>query len=157
MMPFTLPENLKIVEAITPSVGAAVSGDYISCKNAHKVWIACSIQQAAANTITIGLTENTTVGTGVPAVVTATVPIWSNLDCATSDTLVRRTDAATYTTDSGVKHKIVIMEWDPANHTAGYDCIMVTEGASAAANIFSAVYLIAERYPQPTPPASISD
>jgi hypothetical protein len=103
------------------------------------------------------MNEATAVLPSDAAAVTATFPIWSNLDCAASDTLVRRTNAATYTTNTGVKHKIVIFEWDPALHTAGYDCVAVTSGASAATNIVSAMYYIVERYPGPTPPASITD
>jgi hypothetical protein len=152
-----LPENCKIVEAITPSVGAGVTGDYISCKNAQKVWIVCSIQQAAANTIAIAIEEATDVTGAGHVPITPVVPIWSNLDTVASDTLVRRADAINYTTDAGVKHKIVVLEWDPAKHTAGFDCITVTEGASAAANIFSAMYYIEERYPGDVTPTTITN
>ncbi len=153
-----LPETLKVVRGIEPKTDAAgTTGDYISCKNAHRVWIVGHITQGNAATITIGITEAATVAGGSAAAVTAVVPIWANLDCAASDTIVRRTDAATYTTDAGIKHKIVIMEWDPAKHTSGLDCITVTTGASNAANLVSFQYFIETRYPQDNPPAAITD
>lgn len=152
------PETLKIVEGIEPKAdGAGTSGDYVSLKNVHKCTIVAHITQGNAATIEIGVTEATAVaGTGAAAI-TADMQIWSNLDCAASDTMVRRTDAATYTTDAGVKHKQVVIVVDPSILSAGYDCIMVTTGASNAANLTSVQYFLETRYPQATPPAAIVD
>jgi hypothetical protein len=98
-------------------------------------------------------------GTGAKVLANA-VPIWSNLDTATSDTLIRRTDAVSYTTDAAVKNKQVIFEIDPAllDLNNGFDCVYVTTGASNAANITAGLFMLTElRYSQETPPSAIAD
>jgi hypothetical protein len=153
-----LTQEMKIVEAITPQAGAAITGDYVSLKNVQMAWAVVHINQAAVNTVAITIEQATDVsGTGHVAI-TKVVPIWSNLDCVASDTLVRRTDAVSYTTDAGQKHKTVVFQIDPATLTlANGDCITVLTGASDATNITSAIYLLETRYPQATPPAVITD
>lgn len=152
------PEELKIVQAIEPKADAAgTAGDYISLKNAHKVTVIVHITQGNSATIEIGVNEATAVAGTSAAAITKELKIWSNLDCAATDTLVKRTDAATYTTDAGVKHKQVIVEIDPGLLSAGFDCIAVTTGASNAANLVSAQYFIETRYAQATPPSAIVD
>lgn len=153
-----LTQDMKIVEAITPQAGAAITGDYVSLKNVLMAWVIVHINQAAANTVAITIEQASAVaGTGTTPI-TKVVPIWRNLDCATSDTLVRDTDAVGYTTDAGVAHKTIVFQVDPATLTltAG-DCITVKTGASAAGNITSALYVLETRYPQATPPAAITD
>lgn len=151
-------EKNKLVQAVEcKDVAAGVVGDYISLKYARKVTVIVNITQGAANTIAIGVNEATKVdGTGAAAI-TKVLRVWSNLDCAASDTLVKRADAATYTTDAGVKHKQVVIEIDPALLSVGFDCMAVTLGASGATNLASAQYVIETRYPQATPPAAIVD
>jgi len=152
------PEQTKIVQAIEPKTDAAgTTGDYISLKNAHKVTAIVHLTQGNAATVEIGITEAKAVAGTDAAAVTAAMNVWSNLDCAASDTLVKRTSAATYTTDAGVKHKQIIMEFDPSLLSSGFDCIAVTTGASNVANLVSAQYFIETRYPQATPPAAITD
>lgn len=156
----TLPEKYKIVEAIAPAADAAGrTGDYVSLKNVNLAYVVVHITQGNAATIALTIEQATAVaGTGSKAI-TVSVPIWSNLDTATSDTLVRRTDAVSYTTDAAVKNKIVIFQIDPATLDVanGFDCIVVKTGASNAANITQAMYVLDERYQQATPPASITD
>ena len=158
MEKITLPENFKYVRAIDPQTAAAgADGDYVSLKNAHRAWVIVDITQGNAATIAITLEKATAVaGTGSVAI-TASVPIWSNLDTAATDTLVRRTDAVAYTTDAGVKNKQVIFQIEPAALGETFDCICVKAGASNAANIISASYLLQTRYPQATPPTAITD
>ena len=93
--------------------------------------------------------------TGTTAITTV-VPIWANEDCVTSDTLVAQTAAVGFTTSAAVKDKIVIFQVDPATLGA-FDCLTVKTGASNAANITSAMYVLAERYQQSTPPTAITD
>lgn len=157
-MSLSLPQNFKIVEAITPQAGAAITGDYISLKNALKAWIVVHINQAAANVVAITVEQASAVaGTGTTPI-TVAVPIWANEDCATSDTLVRQTSAVGFTTSAAQKHKVVVFEIDPATLTlANGDCITVLTAASNAGNITSAMYYIEERYQQATPPAAITD
>jgi hypothetical protein len=159
-MRICLPEHFKLVEAMPNATDAAGrTGDYISLKNAVVCFVEVAVTQGAANTIAITIEQATAVaGTASKAIATA-VPIWSNLDTAASDTLVRRTDAVAYTTDAGVKNKQVIFQIDPAtlDLAGGFDCLTVKTGASSASNLTGARYWIQTRYPQATPPAAITD
>jgi len=157
--PFSLPQNCKIVTAINPSAGAAVTGDYVCLKNAHKCWVVIQSSGGNATAATFGINEATAVAPTGAVPSTALFPNWINNSTAVTDTLVRNADAATVTTDGLATPKLIIIEVDPALLTVatGFDCIAVTEGASNAANITSAVYIIAERYEQATPPSAILD
>ncbi len=159
-MHITLPEEFKIVEAMPNATDAAGrTGDYVSLKNATMAWVVVYLTQGNAATVAISINQASAVaGTGTKAI-TETVPIWSNLDTAASDTLVRRTAAVSYTTDAGVKNKIVIFQIDPATLDVanGFDCITVITGASHAANITGAQYWIQSALQQATPPAAITD
>lgn len=157
----SLPEVFKIVEALEPATDAAGrTGDYVSLKNYRTCFIVLHITQGNAATIAITVEQASAVaGTGHKAI-TVPVPIWSNLDCAASDTLVARTAAVSYTTDAGVKHKQVIFQVDSStlDIANGFDCLTVITGASNAGNITSAQYYLAgARFQQATPPAAITD
>ena len=153
-----LPEQFKIVEALKPQTNAgALTSDYVSLKNVNMAWIVVNLQQANAATLALTVNEATLVdGTGTTAIL-KTFPIWSNLDTAASDSLVKRTAAASYTTDAGVKNKIVVIQIDPAILSAGFDVICFMCGASNAANIVGALYVLQTRYGQDGPPAAITD
>ncbi len=157
---FNLAQSAKLVEAITPQAGAAITGDYISCKTAGRVFVVVHVNQAAANTVAITIEQASAVaGTGSKAIATA-VPIWANEDCAASDALVRQTDAVSFTTSSATKHKLVVFEIDPTtlDKANGFDCLTVKTAASNAANITSAFYLLTDvRYQGATPPSAIVD
>lgn len=156
-----LPEDCKIVQALEPATDAAGrTGDYVSLKNCHRCYVLFHVTQGNAATILISINQATAVAPTGAKAITVAVPIWSNLDCAASDTLVARTAAVNYTTDAGVKHKQVIFQIDPAtlDQANAFDCIAVVTGASNAANITSAQYLLTDiRYHQATPPAAITD
>lgn len=159
--PFSLAQNLQPVEAMPPATDAAGrTGDYVSLKNAHKVFIVVHITQGNAATVALTPYQATNVAAGSEKVLTNTVPIYANLDTAASDALVRRTDAVNYTTDAAVKNKLVIFEIDPStlDINNGFDCITVKTGASNAANITQAMYYVGPtRYPGATPPSVIVD
>lgn len=157
----TLPEQCKPVGVATPQAANGFSlSDYISCKNAHKIWFYIHHYSGGGDTdLVVGLKEATAVaGTGAAAV-TATVPIWSDSDHGTtSDGLARQTDAASYTIDTGAgTDYLVVIEWDPVLHTAGYDCIAVTGSGGNASNIVAITAHILERYPADPPPSAIID
>lgn len=158
-LPRSMPQNFKIVEAIKPQAGAAITGDYVSLKNVHKATVVVHVNQANAATMAISIEQATVVAGTDTKVITVAVPIWANEDCVTSDTLVAQTAAVNFTTSAAVKQKIVVFEIDPAtlDLANGFDCITVKTGASNAANITSAIYYLAERYQQATPPAAITD
>jgi hypothetical protein len=111
---FTLPEAAKIVNLLAPAADAAGrTSAYVSLKNYHKAYIVVHMTQGNAATVLLSPLQATAVaGTGSKA--GPTCRIWANLDTATNDTLARATDAATYTTDAGVKLKIVVFEIDPS-------------------------------------------
>jgi hypothetical protein len=156
----SMPECTKIVEAITPQAGAAITGDYVSLKNTGMAYVVVHVAQGAADVMAITIEQATTVSGAGTVAITNAVPIWSNLDCAASDTLVARTAAVSYSLDAGQKHKMVIFKIDPAslNVASGFDCICVKTAASNAANITSAMYYLAEqKYCQATPPSAILD
>jgi hypothetical protein len=157
-MGFSLPENCKIVEALTPQAGAALTGDYVSLKNVQMAYVVVHINQAAADVVAITLERATTVaGTGHVAIANV-VPIWVNADCAASDVLVEQTAAVGFTTDAGQKHKIIVFQVDPAGLGA-YDCLTVVTAASNAGNITAAMYYLVPRYASraATQPTVITD
>ncbi|TPJ60830.1 hypothetical protein [Mesorhizobium sp. B2-6-1] len=161
MTKFTLPHQMKLVEGIAPAADAAGrSSDIVSLKNVGKAYILIHLTQGNAATIALTpMQAQDVAGTGAKVLANA-VPIWSNLDTSLTDTLIRRTDAVNYTTDAAVKNKQVVFEIDPAllDMANGFDCLYFTTGASNAANITQAEFLLVDlRYQQTTPPSAIID
>lgn len=160
-LPFSLPERYKIVQLCTcGSAANAVTYDIISCKHAHKVWFVISHYSAGGDTdLTLSLVESTDVAGTTTTAVTATFPIWSDTNAGTaSDTMTKRTDAASYAIDTGATTPyLVVIEWDPAKHSAGYDCIQLKDANGNASNKVNALAIIETRYPQGTPPSAIID
>ena len=157
---FSLPENLKIVRVQqTVAANSFTMSDYISCKNAHKVWFLINHAGATDTDITFALNEATAVAAGTNAAVSATFPIWEDADAGTtSDALVRQTDAASLVIDPATEgSSMSIIEWDPAKHTAGYDCIAVSGSGGNASDTVTIVAFIEERFAQATPPSAIVD
>lgn len=152
----------KPLMLLAPAADAAgrASG-YFSVKNAHKATIGVLLTQGNAATVALTPMQASAVaGTGAK-VLSAACPIVSCLDFAASDALVERTAAANYTTDAGVKLKMVFFEIVPAQHmdvANGFDCLGITTGASNAANITAAfLYLSPLRLQQSTPPSAMVD
>lgn len=146
-----IPNKVKPVNLLAPAADAAgrTSAVYASLKNAVRAWIVVYLTQGNAATVQLDPVQATAVaGTGSKAM-TGNMLIWSNLDVATNDTLTARTAAKTYTTDAGVKNKIVIFQIDPAeclDIANSFDCVGLTTGASNAANITSALLFVDEKY-----------
>ena len=154
---FTLPEHCKIVNVAQSQVATAVTYDVICCKNAHKVWFLITQLYVADTDLTVSLVEAATVD-GSTTAVTATFPIWADVDIASVDALVRQTDAASFSIDTGAgKNQLVVIEWDPAKHTAGYDCIGLADAGGHASNYVTALAIIQTRYPGDPPPTAITD
>lgn len=156
----SFPQNFAVVEGAPLAADAAGrTGDYISLKNCHKVTIIVSITQGNAAVVPITIEQASAVaGTGSKPI-TEPVPIWSNLDTAASPTLVRRTNAVSYTTDAALKNKQVIFEIDPASLDInnGFDCLTVKTGASNAANLTGVLYILHSRFQGPSMPSTIID
>jgi hypothetical protein len=158
---FTFPEKYKLV-LLNNSAANAVTSDYICCKNAHKVWFLIFHAGANDTDLTFSLKEAVDVAeTGGSSAVVATFPIWVDIDASTtSDLLIKQTDAASFAIDPATMNPVLlILEWDPAKHTAGYDCIAVADGGAGghANNTVQIFAIIEERYPAGQPPTAITD
>jgi len=155
---FTLPEHCKIVEGCEPQVSGAgaITGDWVSLKNYHKMWIVVHIAQGHAATTLLSPQRATDVGPlGNVAIATA-IPWWTNEDLATTDLLVRGADAINFTSSATLTHKMFVCEIDPGLHGATYDCYSIIVGDSNALNLFSVMYyLLPARYAGDQPPSAI--
>jgi hypothetical protein len=156
---FTFPENCKNVVLQPPTTtNAAITSDYISTKNAIKVWIECVFKQAATHQTVLTIKEATHVAGTSADSIAVTMPNWTNSDISTSDTLTKNSDSATVTLAAGKTDQHVIVEVDPSILSADHDCICAyTSASSEATNFVSIVAHILERYPQGTPPTAITD
>ena len=158
-MGMNLPQTFKIAEVIKPATDAAGrTGAYVSLKTGIKATIVFHVQQGNAATILVSVLQAKDVSGTSSKAITNVVPIWRNLDTAASDTLVRDTDAKTYTTDAGVKNKYVVFEIIPELHmdiANGFNTITISTGASNAANLTEASVYVETNYAQATPPSVI--
>jgi hypothetical protein len=149
MARFSLPEDVKMVEGLAPQIGtaAAVTGDYVTLKDCSRAYVVIHYNQGDGTAITWNVTRATNVSAGSAAVMTETMRIWSNLDCAASDLLVEQAAAVNYASGTGQKHKQIIFEVDPDSLTATFNCIA---GASttniAATSTVEMTYYLAPRY-----------
>jgi hypothetical protein len=142
MYSFALPENAKLVGSLAPATDAAGrTGRYISIANLLKVYVVFHIQQGNAATIVLDVVQATSNGGAGVKVVAGSRRIWTNLDLATNDTIARQTDAASYTTDAGVKEKQVVIEIVPSDLDLanGFIWIAPRTGASNVANLTEAM------------------
>lgn len=91
--------------------------------------------------------------------ITTAFPIWINLDCATNDTMVRQTDAITYTiTATGTGQNAIVQFYIPAAILlAGNDWIHLGQTGGNAGDYESVLYqLDGARYQQETPPTAVA-
>ena len=152
-----IPGDLNVVTGLAPTAGdAAATGDYISLKNAHRVWIVFSVKQGEKTEPALSVMKATAVAPTGATAMTEAARIFSALDCSTSDVLVERTPAASYTLDAALKDKLVVFEIDPAAIGA-YDCIAAKVAASNALNITSVLYIVESRYGAKVQPSMIVD
>ena len=160
-MKICLPEYFKIVTALAATTtNGALTGDYVSLKNAKSCTIVVNLKQAAAHATAISVEQATKVDATGTKVITNAVPIWANEDISTTDTLVRQTDAVNYTITADANDKLIVFQIDPATLDVanGFDCITVKTAASTEVSDFaSAIYYIETKYAQVTPPTAITD
>lgn len=160
-MNITIPQQMKVVEGAPLATDAGGrAGKVVSLKNAGKVTVIVQITQGNAAVVPLTLMQAQDVAGTNGKALANTVPIWSNLDTAAGDTLVRRADGVAYTTDAGVKNKQVIFDVDASQLDVnnGFDCFYVSTGASNVGNLTSILYLLhGIRYQQATPPSALVD
>jgi len=158
MANISLPTKFKIVTAFAPkTTNAALTSVPVTLKNAVKAWLILNFTQAVgfASTPTLKQATDIAIGTNAAGPISR---IWSNLDVATTDTLVERTAAASYALTTGTTNMLVIFEIDPASLTDGYDVVYCTIATSSQASDFVAgEWLIQTNYAQATPPSAIVD
>ena len=162
MGPMSLPQNLKIVDATAGPVttNGGVTCDYVSLKDAIKVWIVLQFTQAVGHATVIQPQKATAVAPTGEVSITKAAKIWSNLTTAVTDTLVARTAATSYTLNNDVAKKQVIIEIDPTNgdFDESYDVLGCTiSDSTQATNFVSGQYFIQTKYQMRTPPAAITN
>jgi hypothetical protein len=154
-----LTEEMSVVECLSPAADAGGrTGAYVTLKNCHKAYVVFHITQGNAATIQCSVNQaQDTSGTGAKAI--PAVPIFTNLDEATSDALTSQTAAANYTTDAAIKHKYVIFEIDPdaLDLANGFKDIAGVTGASNAANITECTFWLYNRYKGANWPTNVVD
>lgn len=155
------PEGCKPVQGASPvTTSSAVTADYISLKDVQRAWVVVDFTQAVGHETGIDPVQCTAVdGTGAKALTNA-APIWANEDTATSDTLVRQTDAVTYNVSSTAKNKQVVIQIDPGTLDVnnGFDVLGVTLDASSQATNFANIsYILQMRYSSATTPTVLTD
>ena len=159
-LPFSLPENYKVL-TLGFTAANVVDCDIISCKNALKVWFLIYHNGSSDTDLTLSLVEAASVAGSTTSAVTATFPVWANTTSTTAGDTASKvaTDAASYLVNVGAggAAQFVIIEWDPAKHSAGYDCIKVGDSGGHASNQVAIIAIVATRYAQATPPTVITD
>jgi hypothetical protein len=156
---FSLPEIIPSVSLLAPAADAAGrTSRYVNLGKCDKAWIVCHINQGNAATIALTpLQAQDTSGTGSKAI--SATQIWTDLDEVTLDQFTKQANAANYTTDAGVKDKIVIFEISPQDcmdMANGFHTIAIQTGASNAANITEASVYALAAYQQAQPPSILS-
>jgi hypothetical protein len=154
-----LPELYKITKVTTVQhADSLTTTDYISTKNANKVYFLIIHDGAADNDLSFSFVEATEAAGTTTAAVTATSRIWSDIDNGTSsDTMAQETAAALWLLDTTTDlTAMAIMEWDPRQHTAGYNWISLITDAGHANNFVAAVVFVEERYRADQPPTVIA-
>jgi len=152
-----IPQGGLLINGFKPQVNtAAIAGDWVSMKTAHKIWVVFHMAQGEATQAVLSLYEATAVDGSDAAVITEKSHIWYNLDCDT-DIFTQATDAATYTLDVALKVKMVVFQFDASQLSSGFDCVKGYAAASNILNIVGCQYILENRYKQATPPSVIID
>jgi hypothetical protein len=151
---FRLWENAQVVNLLPAAADAAgrTSAFWANIKFGHKAFLICEVNQGAANTVLFTPLQATSLAGANSKALSNPTPIAANLDTSQatgSDQFTFPTQATSYTTDAGVKNKMVIFEIDPAEVfdinnlvTTGWSYLGVSTGASAAGNITSARLIV---------------
>ena len=156
-----LIENYKLVQLSAPvTSNGGFTSDYVSLKNCNMAYVIVNATQAVGHATAFEVYQATAVaGTSAKAIANA-VPIWSNADTVTSDTLVAQTAAVSFTVAADVKKKQIVFQIDPSllDVANGFDCIAIVVANSGQATNFVAIdALLDERYQGNQPPAAITD
>jgi hypothetical protein len=154
MQKINLPSEYNIVSALAPATDAAGrTGSYISLKNAVRAWLVVHIAQGNAATVAVSLSKATAVaGTGATAV-TEPLSLWVTQDVSATPQPAATTAAASFTTSAALATKQIVFEVDPGSLGATFDCVAPVTGASNAANVTAAHWIVLNQYAQAAPPS----
>lgn len=151
------PETNPIILGHEPVASNAVGdgSDAICLKNAKGVLILVTEDSSGGDTdlvLTVHEGASAAVAAAGTYAISATFPIWTNLDCAATDVWTRQTDAATYTIDATPAKLNQVAFYVPAAIlTAGRPWIALGTSGGNASNHACVTYIIdGERYKQAT-------
>ena len=161
------PETFPVIWGHEPIASSALDDgcDSVHMKNADGVLIIVNQHNSNASTaLVLTVHEGATdavckAGTNpLSASSSQSFMIWSNLDCATNDTMVRRSDAVTYTmTASASTYNMVCLYVPAAILTDDMEYINLGTTGGHASNTVSVQYVLDKsRYKQVTPPTAVA-
>jgi hypothetical protein len=158
--PFSLPETLKPVSGIAcQTTNGGVVSDWVKMTDSNRIHAIVILDQAAANATAVSIQQATDAdGTGAK-VLTNECRIWANEDTATSDTLVRQTDAKNYTVTADIAEKMIVFAVEPTHLDVAndFDWIKVVIADSQEATNFAAVVFVMDKKTRAaTPPTDIA-
>ena len=161
------PETFPVIWGHEPVASSALDDgcDSVHMKNADGVLIIVNQHGSVASTaLVLTVHEGATdavckAGTNpLSASSSQSFMIWSNLDCATNDTMVRRSDAVTYTMTVSASTFNVVCLYVPASVLSD-DMEYINLGTTGghASNLASVTYVLDKsRYKQVTPPTNVA-
>ena len=154
---FNLAEDCKIVKLFHGAANA-VDCDYVSMKNAVKAWFVISHNGSTDTDLTLTVTEAADVAGTSAATVGQTCPIWTCVSTTSLDAFTRATDATALTIDPATQGTMLaIIEWDPAKHAEGLDCITLADSGGNASDTCVVLIVIQSKFAQASPPSAIVD
>jgi hypothetical protein len=159
------PETNPVIMGHEPAASSAINDtcDSVHLKNADGVLIMVNqISNSSGTSLVLTVHEGATdaickAGTNpLSASSSQSFMIWSNLDTATNDTMVRRSDAVTYTIVSGSGTLDQTCIYVPSGIlTDGMEYINVGTTGGNGANLAGITYMLDKpRYKQVTPPTA---
>jgi len=161
------PETFPVIlghEPISAS-SMAMTCDSVHLKNAAGVLILINQSGVSASTPLIltvneGATDAVCKAATNPlaAASSQSFMIWSNMDAGTNDTMVRRSDAVTYTMTTSAGDLNQVCFYVPASVLSdGMEYINLGSSAGHTSNIVGVTYILDKpRYKQVTPPTAVA-
>ena len=156
------PETNPIVQVLAPAAASVTEASVQPIYLGKASGVLFVIQHAGTSdnnmtfTVHEGATEAVALAGTYP--ISATFPIWVNEATATSDALVRETDAASYALDSDAGGTFLVAIYISASIlTSGRDWVSLGFDAGHASNFVSAIAILdGIRYKQETPPTVVA-
>lgn len=153
------PEECKVI-LCNQSAANAVTCDTVSMKNFLKGWFVVIHTGATDVDLTLTLTEATDVASGTNQTLPRNTRIWRDNDVGTTSDVIARvaTDATAITIDPATQNGVVaIIEVDPAQLSAGYDCVYLADAGGSAADTCTILFVGIPRVKGQTLATGITD